>query len=99
MAQQFKNLFPTYDPEKIGAAIRKAKKDKDVEKLLKQKIAITENSNCYICEGIFKKINDVLPLFDDKVKEYRLELEKHAIFLQAAIKEQGKLEKPKDKSV
>jgi len=73
LGRQFKNLFPKKESTLIGAAIRKGKTDKEIQKLVDEKLPINETDKCFVCEGIFLRINDAVELILDKMQEYGFE--------------------------
>lgn len=69
LGRQFALAFKKYRPAQIGAAIRKAKKDSDIEKNLKKEAKIHETEKCFVCSGLFKKIDSLTKKVFQKAKE------------------------------
>lgn len=59
LGRQVSQAFPGFGNDLIGAALRKAKKDADIKKLLRTKLKPRLTDKCAICKGIFLKIDDM----------------------------------------
>ena len=56
--------------EKVGAAVRAAKSDEDVQKNLSKKLEISEDKKCVVCGGVFLKKEKFEKLLFEKSKEF-----------------------------
>jgi len=73
LGRQFKNLFPKKTSALIGAAVRKGKNDKEIKKLMNEKLAIDETQKCFVCAGLFQRIDDAVELILEKMKHYEFD--------------------------
>lgn len=69
LGRQLYLKFKPHMPEHIGAALRAAKKEVDIKKLLKKKPTIYETEKCPVCKGIFLKIDNMFPALLEKANE------------------------------
>lgn len=69
LGRQISLAFKGNGPEKVGAALRKAEKESDIEKNLKGKLEIFETKDCFICEGLFLKLDSMITKVQEKMKE------------------------------
>jgi tRNA pseudouridine synthase 10 len=57
-------------PTKIGAAMRSAKTDKDIDKNLKKNLKVKETKKCFVCHGLFYEVPKMTKLVLDTAKKY-----------------------------
>jgi len=69
LGRQFHNKFK-YPNERIGAAVRKAKKEKDIEANLEKKLKPKSLKTCVLCGGIFSGIDMYSGLLKNEVKKH-----------------------------
>jgi len=67
---EFRGKHKGIVPATIGAALRTAKTDKDVEKNLSKKLKIKEFKKCPICNGIFSEIPKMTKLVLETARKY-----------------------------
>jgi tRNA pseudouridine synthase 10 len=70
LGRQFHNKFREYSNGQIGAAIRKAKEEKDIEKGLKKKLKPKTLKTCVLCGGIFAELDKYEKLLKREQKKH-----------------------------
>ena len=60
LGRQFTQLYQGIENSKIGAAIRIAKTEEDIAKLISKDLKVKLSKNCFICKGIFTEMEDML---------------------------------------
>jgi tRNA pseudouridine synthase 10 len=70
LGRQFRNKFKDYPDEIIGASIRKAKAERDIEKNLEKKLKPKTLKNCVLCGGIFAEIDRYASLLKKEAKKH-----------------------------
>ena len=70
LGRQFHNKFKDHTNDQIGAAIRKAKTEKDIEKSLKKKMKPKLLKTCVLCGGIFAEKDRYSAMLKKEVKKH-----------------------------
>jgi len=70
LGRQFHNKFRDYPNEQIGAALRRAKNEKDIEKNLKKKTKARVLKGCVICNGLFTELEKYEKLLKKEYKKH-----------------------------
>ena len=70
LGRQFRNKFREYSNDQIGAAIRKAKAEKDIERGLKKKLKPKLLKTCVLCGGIFTELDKYEKLLKKEYKKH-----------------------------
>jgi len=73
LGRQFASKYKEKPIEQIGAALRKAETEEEVEKFLEKKNKVFTTDECYYCDGIFNKIEDYCELVKSKMNEVEFE--------------------------
>ena len=70
LGRQFRNKFKDYSNGQIGASVRKAKTDKDIEDGLKKKLKPKLLKTCVLCGGIFAELDRYEKLLKKECKKH-----------------------------
>ena len=73
LGRLFKQLFDQIPTVNIGAAVRKGKTDKEIQKIASKKLSHYETDKCFVCEGLFQRIDDAVELILGKMDEYEFD--------------------------
>ncbi|MFH0986855.1 MAG: tRNA pseudouridine(54/55) synthase Pus10 [Candidatus Micrarchaeota archaeon] len=68
LGRQFAQAFEERPLSKLGAAVRKAKKDADIAKLLGKEIKTADGKECPVCLGLFAKTDEFIEKLEKEAK-------------------------------